>query len=735
MQCYTELTPPTAVTHSLSLPFLSSTANNLIVVKTSLLQIFSLKSIITSQNVATQTTEVVTGSAPGSATTRPERIQTTKLILVAQYELAGTVTSIARVKILRSKSGGEALLVALRDAKLSLIEWDPERYSISTISIHYYEREDILQSPWEPDLSQIPTILTVDPGSRCAAFKFGARHLAILPFHQIGDDIAMDDYDRELDGAKLERKASRISNGEEAGNKTPYSASFVLSLLALDPILTHPIHLAFLHEYREPTFGILSSQKASSIALLDDRRENLCYSVYNLDLEQRASTTLLSVNNLPYDLFHIIPLSRVIGGALLVGGNELIHVDQSGKTNGVAVNEETKHCTSFALADQSQLQLRLENCVIKQLGLDNPELLLVEGNGSLLILSFKIDGRSVSGLNLRRVEPNEALLLAGASCASSIGRGRMFIGSEIGDSVILGWSRPSDKPGRRRSRVSMDLAVEDDDMIDNVDEDLDVEEDEDDLYADDKPTDAIQATASDHVPVADNDYKFRIHDSLINLGGMNDVTFGKPLSGENDPPGMRQSLVTTTGGGKSGALTIINTQILPTYAQQHRIPNARMIWAVSAKKTQGVSLADADTLDKYLIAAIEEEDGTTMSRIYAINAGSVEEVQNTDFDPDVGDAIEVGVLTGGTRITLVLPNEIRAYDAGKSLCLSYPYLPLPTLFGALSSCLAPRAEERGQWIRKLIVAFAYGCVTGICTIGFYMSHSNNEIYLLDHDFH
>lgn len=673
------------------------------------------------------------GSAPGSATTRPERIQTTKLILVAQYELAGTITSIARVKILRSNSGGEALLVALRDAKLSLIEWDPERYSISTISIHYYEREDILQSPWEPDLSQIPTVLTVDPGSRCAAFKFGARHLAILPFHQIGDDIAMDDYDRELDGAKLERKASRVSNGEEAGNKTPYSASFVLSLLALDPILTHPIHLAFLHEYREPTFGILSSQKASSIALLDHRRDNVCYSVYNLDLEQRASTTLLSVNNLPYDLFHIIPLSRVIGGALLVGGNELIHVDQSGKTNGVAVNEETKHCTSFALADQSQLQLRLEHCVIKQLGLDNPELLLIEADGGLLILSFKIDGRSVSGLNLRRVEPNENLLLAGASCASSIGRGRMFIGSEIADSVILGWSRPSDKPGRKRSRVDMDLAVEDDEMVDNIDEDLDVE-DEDDLYANDKPTDAIQATALNHAPVTEDDYMFRIHDSLVNLGCMNDITFGKPLLGGDDSLGMRQGLVTTTGEGRSGALTIINTRIIPTPVQEYRIPNARTIWAVSAKKTQGVSLAGADTLDKYLIAAMQEQDGPAVSRVYAINTGSIEEVENTNFG-DAGAAIEVGVLTGGTRIVQILPNEIRGYDAGESLCLSYPYLSPATSFGATSCCLASRAKEKGQWIRELIVASASGCVTGICIISFYMSHSNNEIYLPHHHSH
>ncbi|KAA8574874.1 hypothetical protein EYC84_004116 [Monilinia fructicola] len=45
MQCYTELTPPTAVTHSLSLPFLSADANNLVVAKASLLQIFTTKTV------------------------------------------------------------------------------------------------------------------------------------------------------------------------------------------------------------------------------------------------------------------------------------------------------------------------------------------------------------------------------------------------------------------------------------------------------------------------------------------------------------------------------------------------------------------------------------------------------------------------------------------------------------------------------------------------------------------
>ena len=212
MQCYTELSAPTAVTDSLSLPFLSSTANNLIVVKTSLLQIFSLKSVVASAEYH-RLQGITDGQESSAATTRNDRVQTTKLVLVAEYELAGTVTSIARVKILRSRSGGDALLVALRDAKLSLVQWDPECYSISTVSIHYYERDDLLSSPFEPDLSKCSTILSVDPSSRCAVFKFGQRHIAILPFHQLGDDIALDDEeDAALDGAKRNRSRLRMSN-------------------------------------------------------------------------------------------------------------------------------------------------------------------------------------------------------------------------------------------------------------------------------------------------------------------------------------------------------------------------------------------------------------------------------------------------------------------------------------------------------------------------------------------
>ena len=662
MQCYSELTKPTAVTHSISLPFLSSNANNLIVAKTSLLQIFSLKSVIsTTDEAATQSL-----SLHGPSSSRPERSQTTKLVLIAEFEVAGTITSLARVKILQSKSGGEALLVGLRDAKLSLVEWDPACYSISTISIHYYEREDILSSPWDPDLSQCPTILSVDPSSRCAVFKFGKRHIAILPFHQAGDEIAADDFDPDLDGERLERKTSitKAIDGGEPVTKTPYAASFVLSLLALDSTLKNPIHLSFLYEYREPTFGILSSEIATSSSLLEFRKDVVSYAVYNLDLDQRASTTLLSVTNLPYDLFNILPLSRAIGGALLIGTNELIHVDQSGKTNGVAVNEAAKHCTSFPLSDQSDLGLRLEHCLVKQLGSENPEILIIAPDGAVLILSFKLDGRSVSSLSVRRIDSSP--LTGSGICASSIGRGRLFIGSEEADSIVLGWSRPSDKLKRQKSRTDIKAEEEELTDIDNID----FEDDEDDLYADEKPTETIKRSGSPQSPTSDQEYTFRIHDRLENIGPATDLAFGQRRSNVTDDVSLQDELVIPTGKGKAGSLLSLQTAIAPDTTLRSSVQGIRSIWTASPKRATGSASTANDLPDQYLIAAIDDGSAEPKTRIYSIDDETLKEVENTDFDPEVGAAIECGTLNNSTRIVQVLEKEVRAYDAGKQSALS-----------------------------------------------------------------
>ena len=97
--------------------------------------------------------------------------------------------------------------------------------------------------------------------SRYTALKFKARHLIIISFYQVEDNLIIDNYDSKLDGERpdIKRPVFKSTTENRQGEKTSYTISFVLSLLALDPALSYPIYRSFLYEYRDPTFDILYS--------------------------------------------------------------------------------------------------------------------------------------------------------------------------------------------------------------------------------------------------------------------------------------------------------------------------------------------------------------------------------------------------------------------------------------------------------------------------------------------
>ncbi|KAF2764795.1 hypothetical protein EJ03DRAFT_385763 [Teratosphaeria nubilosa] len=645
MQCYTDLIAPTAVTHTASLAFRGPATTDLIVAKTSLLQVLE-----------------VTDTQKGP-----------RLSLVGEYALSGSVTALQPVSLSASKSGGSALLVAFKDAKLSLIEWSPDDHRISTVSIHYYEGDGILQQPFGPKLGECDTYLTVDPDSRCAALKFGPRRLAILPFRQAGDDLAEDGADGDGDTDMPLRRGPVMENGEGAGKDTPYKPSFVLPLTMLDAELTQPIHMAFLHKYREPTFGILSGAQQPSSALLADRKDCVNYNVLALGLEDKSVTPLVSITKLPSDLWKVVPLPDPVGGVLLVGTNELVHVDQAGKANAVALNEFAKQASAFPMADQSELQLKLEDCEVAML--ENGNALLVLNDGSLAVIGFKLLGRNVGGLTVTPVAAASGGMANGSSpsCITSLkGLQNVFIGSEDGNSTLLAWTNDRSTLSRKRSHAQM-LGHDQ-----NSAEDEDAEEmDEDDLYA--PSAEAVKRakspTAAESVVDVAASYRFEIQDELPSLAPINNLCFGSSPQAGSD----RLETLASIGRGRSSKLAFTSREIRPQVSGSWRQTGIKDAWGVRVKKSIKAEDAETEQTQQYLFAydGSETKAYTVQSPINAPmhnpfpDRETITQKTGTDWESE-GETLYVGTLANRATIAQCRRNEIRLYDSELGLSQIIP---------------------------------------------------------------
>ncbi|CAI4218655.1 unnamed protein product [Parascedosporium putredinis] len=652
------------VTHSLTLPFLSQDSSNLIVAKGSLLQIFTTKAIPAEvDNAQRQQSPPIVPPAIAFESRRSDDDGLDSSLLAEGIHRADRGNN-TKLVLVADKSGGHGLLVALRTAKACLVQWNPDTKTIVDTSVHFYENEE--GASFELPLSEYETILQADPSSRCAAMKFGLRSIAILPLKQASADVEMDDWDVDLDGPRPVKensdKAMATTNGAK---ELPYTESFVLRFPQLDPTLLYPEHFAFLYEYREPTFGILSSMQQQGYFL--GRKDHKSYKVFTLDLHQRASTTILAVDNLPHDVHRVIPLPAPIGGALLVGDNELIHVDQSGRANGVSVNAFAKVCTSFPLADQSSLNLRLEHCVIEQLALESGELLMVLNNGNIAIISFKIDGRTVTGVSVRTISP------------------------ECGGGIIPSrWARKHSQSARRKSRL-VDPSLE----YDLDDLDLDDDEDEDDLYGDSaRPAPTInQGNANGQSK--DGDLNFRVQDTLLSIAPLREISPGQsvffPESEEKrNSEGVVSSLqlACAVGRGNAGAIAIINKDIQPKVIGRFEFPEARGFWTMSVQKpisktlqaekdisaAIGSDYGAATEFDRFMIVAKVDLDGYETSDVYAVTAAGFEALTGTEFDPAAGFTVEAGSMGKHKRVIQVLKSEVRCYDGDLGLSQIIPML-------------------------------------------------------------
>ncbi|KAK9462798.1 CPSF A subunit region-domain-containing protein [Lipomyces oligophaga] len=701
MQVYRDLTPPTTVSFSAVGAFLSASSTNLIVIRgTNKLQIFDFASYESSADDSAgldphsssgQTSSAASSSLLQDGTEdnfladigleQSMSVNLSKLVLIAEFDLHGTVTGLVSLRtaatssLTPSSSNGpgtarstsaqqDSLLISFESARLSLVIWDSYRRSLRTISLHYYEKASgPFAASLDTDYASCLKFLRADPNNLCACLKFGKSLFAFIPFRRDDDDDYTDD---SFLSASTSKKSSAAALPERAQISYP---SFVIPANLFDDAILTVIDACFLYEYREPTLAILFHAKQSWTGLLHETKDSVSFVVVALDLAQRTSTSIISVKDLPYDLVSLVPLPAPIGGSLLIGANEIIHIDSSGRAVGIAVNSVTAEATNFFLADKSSLNLRLEGS--RATYLQDNFVLLILGSGVPYLLQFALEGRTIESMDLYpvNVDRNPIAIGGAASCLTVIHqKKKLFVGSIYADSALISWRKSKD------TQNSLDITVQQDPA--NIIQSKDYDDEDQDLYG--EPVNGNQLSAQQAVLDFDSNasqkFVFSVHDALINYGPLVDMTVGSteiqgaPRFNSDCTPSLE--IVGARAGENKGTagLSIFRRSITPRVVSQFPFPNCKALFTVKTKSRDtltGNSDSMTEQVDKYMIISNNDE-----SLIYDIS-DQFEEVKDTEFESR-GASLAVGSILDGTRIVQLCSSEIRVYDSDLNMVQMMP---------------------------------------------------------------
>jgi cleavage and polyadenylation specificity factor subunit 1 len=165
--------PPTCVHCSTSGYFRDLEELCLVVAKGNSLDVYAMRKTCAKED---KQGDPDSSSAPSVSTSNAAKLE-----LLGRYELFGIVESMEFVRF--PGRPRERLLLAFRDAKLAVVEYDPEVDGVRTVALHYYEEESLRKGRVSFDQ---PPILRIDNLRRCAALLVYESKLIVLPFqHQV----------------------------------------------------------------------------------------------------------------------------------------------------------------------------------------------------------------------------------------------------------------------------------------------------------------------------------------------------------------------------------------------------------------------------------------------------------------------------------------------------------------------------------------------------------------------
>ncbi|KAJ8681514.1 hypothetical protein QAD02_017306 [Eretmocerus hayati] len=529
--------PATGVEHAITCNFFNRSEKSLVVAGANTIRVFRL------------IPDVDPAKKEKFTDARPPKM---RLECLAQYTLHGNVMSMQAVQLIGSSR--DSLLLSFKEAKLSVVEYDPEIHGLRTVSLHYFEEEEI-KDGWT-NHHHIP-IVRVDPDGRCAVMLIYGRKLVVLPFRK---DPILDDGD--------------LVENAKSSHKTPILSSYMIVLKTLEEKMDNIIDLQFLHGYYEPTLLILFEPVRTFAGRIAVRQDTCAMVAISLNIQQKVHPIIWSVSNLPFDCYQAVAVKKPLGGTLIMAVNSLIYLNQSIPPYGVSLNSLADTSTNFPLKIQDGVKISLEGSQVAFITHDR--LVISLKTGELYVLSLFADSmRSVRGFHF-----DKAAASVLTSCVCMCEDNYLFLGSRLGNSLLLRFTEKETENINDFSLLEKSLnepiakkARQDfleDWMASDV---LDIRDPEElEVYGSETQT-SIQITS----------YTFEVCDSLLNIGPCGNISMGEPafLSEEfSHSPDPDVELVTTSGYGKNGALCVLQKSIRPQVITTFDLPGYENIWTV-----------------------------------------------------------------------------------------------------------------------------------------------------------
>uniref|UniRef100_A0A3Q3EBP1 Cleavage and polyadenylation specificity factor subunit 1 n=1 Tax=Labrus bergylta TaxID=56723 RepID=A0A3Q3EBP1_9LABR len=530
---YRQAHTPTAVEFSVYCNFISSKEKNLVVAGTSQLYVYRIIHDVES-----------TSKVDKSSDTKSRK---EKLEQVASFSLFGNVMSMASVQLVGASR--DALLLSFKDAKLSVVEYDPGTHDLKTLSLHFFEepelRDGFVQNVHIP-------IVRVDPENRCAVMLVYGTQLVVLPFRK---DTLTDEQE----------------GGVGEGPKSSFLPSYIIDVRELDEKLLNIIDMKFLHD---EVFILVLVQRVAV-------RQDTCSIVaISLNIMQKVHPVIWSLSNLPFDCTQVMPVPKPIGGVVVFAVNSLLYLNQSVPPYGVSLNSQTTGTTAFPLRIQDEVKITLDCSQSDFIAYD--KMVISLKGGEIYVLTLITDGmRSVRAFHF-----DKAAASVLTTCMVTMEPGYLFLGSRLGNSLLLKYTEKLQETPSEEGK-----------------ETLDKEKDKEKPEPPSKkkpvfPSSFIFSDEVDEIEVYGSEaqsgtqlatYSFEVCDSILNIGPCANASMGEPafLSEEfqgNPEPDLE--VVVCSGNGKNGALSVLQRSIRPQVVTTFELPGCHDMWTVISNEKE-----------------------------------------------------------------------------------------------------------------------------------------------------